>query len=171
MDNDEQPKSLKERMNDIEKSLIDIKDNKKSKKFKLPFKAKLSKNNIKKNYVTVELIHENGNIEFLKTPINNGTIEIEGVPRISTTDYTIFYKGKPFIILPAWSMIPFSPVENYEQTVRDKLTTAGRRLIIERMKLDAIKAKKGSFGIIGWVFLGLAVLGVGYFLIKGGKLF
>lgn len=170
---DEQPtKSLKKRMEDIEKSLGGLRDNSEKKyKFKLPFKARLSKLKVKKNFITVQLIHENGHIEFLKTKIVNGTIEIEGCPRISTADYTIYYKGKPFIILPSWSLKPFSPVENYEETVKNQMTTAGRRLIIERMKLDAIKPKGKGFGLIGWIVLGAIVIGVGYFLIKGGKIF
>jgi hypothetical protein len=172
MDDDEKPASLKERLNNIEQSLSEGKKKEKKFKFKIPFKGKLSKQNIKKGFVTVQILHENGSVDFIKTKIDNGTISVEGCPRISTADYTIFYKGKPLIILPAWSLIPFSPVDNYEQTVKDKLTTAGRRLIIERMKLDAIKAKKGmGFGLIGWIVLGAAVIGVGYFLIKGGKIF
>jgi hypothetical protein len=167
----EEQKPLKDRISEMEKTIEELSTKSSNKKFKLPFRAKLSKVAIKKNFITILLIHENGNLQFLKTPIVNGTIDIEGVPRIATADYTTFYKGKPFMILPAWSLKPFSPADNYEDTVQKDLTTAGRRLILERMKLDAIKPKKMGFGIIGWVILGIAVVGVGYYLIRGGKIF
>ena len=167
---DEQ-KPLKDRISDMEKIIEELSKSSSSKKFKIPFSAKLNKAKIKKNFITVLLIHENGNLQFLKTPIINGTIDIEGVPRIATADYTVFYKGKPFMILPSWSLKPFSPADNYEDTVQKDLTTAGRRLILERMKLDAIKPKKMGFGMIGWIILGIAVVGVGYYLIRGGKIF
>lgn len=170
-DEENKQTNLKDRLNNIENALERLAEKSEKKKFKIPFKGRLSKPNIKKGYVTVQVIHENGHIEFLKTPVVNGTIDVEGIPRLSTADYTLQYQGKPLIILPSWSLKPFSPVDNYENTVQEKLTTAGRRLIIERMKLDAIKPKMAGFGMIGWIVLGLVILGVGYYLIKGGKLF
>ena len=163
--------SLKDLMKKNNKILQDLMDKSEPKKFKLPFRAKVSKTNIRKNFITVQIIYENGNVEFIKAPIKNGTIDVEGIPRISTADYTLFHKGKPIIILPAWSLKPFSPVENYEETVQKDMTTAGRRLILERMKLDAIKPKGMGFGMIGWVVLVIVIAGVGYYLFKGGKLF
>lgn len=168
---EEKEESIKELLKKNNKVLMDLLEKSEPQKFKLPWKARLSKGNIRKDFITVMIIYENGNIEYLKAPIKNGTIDIDGIPRLSTADYTLYYKGKPMIILPAWTLKPFSPVENYEDTVKEDMTVAGRRLLIERMKLDAIKPKGVGFGAIGWVILLLVLAGAGYYLFKGGKLF
>lgn len=173
MENEEnnEEESLKELMKKNNKILRDLMEKSEPAKFKFPFKAKLSKGNIRKNFVTVQIIQDNGDIEFIKVPITNGTISIDGIPKLATSDYTLHHKGKPLIILPAWSLEPFSPVEHYKETVKKDMTTAGRRLMLERMKLDAIKPKGMGFGAIGWIILILVVAGIGYYLFKGGKLF
>jgi hypothetical protein len=168
---EDKEESLKELLKRNNKILQDLMVKSEPSKFKLPFKAKLSKGNIKKDFITVMLIYENGNTEYIKAPIKNGTIDVDGIPRLSTSDYTLYYKGKPMIILPAWSLQPFSPVGNYSDTVRNDMTIAGRRLILERMKLDVLKPKGAGFGAIGWIILIIVLVGAGYYLFKGGKLF
>ena len=61
---------------------------------------------------------------FPDTP-DDGTIMVDGVPRISTIDYKLNYKGKPWVIIPEWSLKPFSSSENYEQTIKDKMNIEG----------------------------------------------
>ena len=141
------------------------------KKFKMPGVVKLPKSKIKKNWVTAIMINENRTMDAIRVPVEDGTIKIDGIPRIATTDHIISWRGKPVVILPSWSIKPFSPEENYEKSVREQMTTTGRKLVIAKMKRDTIDPKKGSFGMIGWIIVLLVVAGVGYYLFKGGKLF
>lgn len=163
---DESMKDMIKKLNEKIDVMSQQKENKS--RFKIP---KLSNGFVKKNFVNVIYIKENSNIQLLKMPIENSTISIEGVPRLSTADCVLQYKGKPTIILPAWSMKPFSPRNNYDETVNEKWSIAGRKLIIDRMHRDAIEAKKKMGGMIWWIILGVVALGAGYYLLKGGKFF
>ena len=141
------------------------------KRWRLPRMARLNKKRLKRNFVTVLVINENRNVDAVRLPIEDGCIVVDGVPRIATQDYTLLFNGRPMIILPAWSLKPFSPEENYAETVRNELTTAGRKLIAAKMKLEAVQPKKKiAGGIGGWIILGLAILGIVYYFIKRGKL-
>lgn len=142
-------------------------EDKKIKKPKLPG-GKLSLTDLKKNYVTVQIINDNREVKFIKLPIENGCVVIDGVPKMSMTEFMLTHKGKPLIILPSWTLKPFSPVDSYNQTIQDKVTLAGRKLIIEQMRKEAIVGKKMTFGWWAWALLGLAIIGIIYYLTKGG---
>jgi len=165
----------KESIKEFVKFLVENQDRliqeKQIKKFTMPRAFKLPTSKIKKNWVTTLLINENRTMAAVKVPVEDGTIKIDGIPRISTTDYILIWKNKPIIILPAWSLKPFSPEENYEKTVKEDMTTTGRKLVIAKMKHDIIVPKKMGFGIIGWIILFAALGGVGYYLFRGGKIF
>lgn len=169
MAEEENMKDILKKINEKIDTLSEKKENKS--KLKIPFGSKLSKPNLKRNYINVIYIKENGHFDVLKLPIEKGTIEIDGVPRISTADCILNYKNKPFMILPSWSLKPFIPQEDYEETVKDKWGIAGRKLIIDRMHRDAIDSKKKNIPLIWWIILGMIVIGAGYYLFSGGKLF
>lgn len=151
--------------------LIEIRDKlsekEKKKEFKLPFTAKLSNKQTKDNWVTVCQVTEGRQIAFTKCPIKEQTYMLNGVPRIATPEEILHYKGKPFIIQPSWSVKPFSPTDNYEGAIAKGYTNQGYRLLLNIMESEGIQtAKKIGWGII--VIGGLILLGVGYYLIKGG---
>ena len=141
------------------------------KPWKIPWGARVGKTAIKKGYATICIINENGGTRFIKAKVEDGTISIDGFPRLATADYCLSHNGKPFYIIPTWSMKPFSPVEHYAETEREKMNMAGRRVILAKLEREAIKPTGKGFGMIGWIILGAIVLGVGYYLITGGKLF
>lgn len=163
--------TLKEKLDillDQQNKLLSEKDRKKG--FKIPFKAKLSKKQLTNNWTNVVLLKENRNMSIVKVPIEDGCINIEGIPRIAIADYVFMYNNKPCIVLPNWSIKPFSPEENYDDTVKEKLTTTGRALVFAKMKKDVIATKK-SFGSFMWIILVVILAGVGWYLFKGGKIF
>jgi hypothetical protein len=162
--------NLKEMIKKIAENQEKLLQTKETKEYKLPRPARLSFGKIKKNFITAIIINENRTLDFKKVQIVDGCVELDGVPRMSTTDYVVHYKGKPFIILPSWSIKPFSPQEHYDDTIKNNSTNTGRKLIIAKMKHDQIVPKK-SFGGLGWILLILALVGVGYYLFKGGKFF
>ena len=148
---------------------VDTKD--KKKKFKLPSKARLSRRNLRDNYVTVLHLNNNHTGEFLKVKIDESTTMVNGIPRIANTEEIIYIDGKtPLIIQPEWSVKPISISDNYEKSVKDELTSEGFSVLLNRMKKEAIKTKKKMSGWI--IVLILAVIGVaGFFLLGGTKLF
>lgn len=142
----------------------------KAKKWKMPFSGKLSKFNLKRNYITVMYIKDNKSVDFLKVPIDQETITIDGLPRASSADYVLSYKGKPMMIQPSWSVAPFMPDKDISETEKLGLSSKARKLVFAKMKNDIIvPPKKGR--MMMWVILIIAVLGIGYYLMKGGKLF
>jgi hypothetical protein len=142
----------------------------KKKKFKIPFKARVKMRELKKNYITVLHLNNNHTGYFIKVPIDESSTMINGIPRIATTEEIIYIDGKtPLIIQPEWSVKPISISDSYEDTVRQQLTSEGFSVLLNRMKKEAIIAKKK---LSGWlIFLLIAVIGViAFFLLGGGKL-
>ena len=161
----EEETSIKDELKKLNANFDQLLSSGKMKKFKLPSKGKMSKTDLKNNYATVIAIGDNREIKFAKAQINEGTINFDGIPRIATTDYMLSYQGKPAIILPNWSVRPFSPVENYSQEVKEKMTSAGYKLLINRIELGKVADKK-KFGN-WWIFpLILGVIVIGYILLK-----
>ena len=147
-----------------------IEQPKDKKKFKIPFKAKVKVNELKKNFVTVLYLKNNHTGEFIKVPIDESSTMINGIPRIATTEEIIYIDGKtPLIIQPEWSVKPISISDNYEQAVKEQLTSEGFTVLLNRMKKEAIISKKKMSGWL--IILIIAVIGiVGFILLGGGKL-
>ena len=162
----EQEKSKIDRIEEKLDMLVETKEPKK-KLFKLPFKAKVGKKKVEQGYTTVLKINDNRVITFEKQKIDDQTIMVDGVPRIATADEILSYKGKPFIIQPSWSTKPFSPTDNYAGAVRDSYTTQGWRLLLSRLKSDAIIAKKKVNGMLIFGII-IVVVVLGYLVTKGG---
>ena len=159
-------KELKEIITKTEEEKV-VKE-KKHKPFKIPYKAKISKPKARKNYVTVMLVNENGNIDFTREQIVDQSVMVDKVPRIATADVVCQYKGKPMIIQPSWSVKPFSRTDHYIETELQMLNTKGYKVLMDRMKKEALQAKKA---ISWWLIIGgLLLLGVVvYFLWQGPK--
>jgi hypothetical protein len=147
-------------------------DKEKPKKFKLPFKGRVKGSRAKKGYVGVIRINENGVINATKELIEEQTLMVEGVPRLANPDYILNWKigtkTYPVVILPSWSVKPFSPSEDFKRSLTDGSNTAGYRLLLNRMKLSVVDDKKKGLGKLGWIF-GAVVIGIiAYALISGG---
>ena len=125
---------------------------------------KLGKGAKKKGYVNYLYIHENGEIEPLKVPIQEMTSLIEESPRLARPEEILSYQGNPTIIQPSWSSEPFSMVNNYEQTIKDKMLSAGYRLLALRAEQGNIKPKKKISGTMIF-FIIVAILVVGYLVL------
>lgn len=161
-------KSLRELIEDLNRKIEDQAERPKVKKgFKIPFKAKVGNAKAKKGWTTVLVVKENRNVRFEKQMIDEQTVVVDGIPRIVTPEETLYYNGKPFVIIPSWSVKPFSPEKNYEQTVKDQYTSQGYRLLLNALKSEAIKPKRAVSGLLAiGIVLALAVLG--YMAYKGG---
>lgn len=126
---------------------------------------KLGKIEQKKGYVRYIFIGENKQIKVMKIPIEEGTTMVEGIPRIATADYMLNWDGQPTIIQPAWSVEPFSPVKNYEESVQKQMTAQGHKLLLNRIELGGIKAKKKISGAV--IFFIIVILAIAAYMLLG----
>jgi len=160
---------IQEDLKDIKKfmSKDDVKD--KEKKFRFPFGKKVGRSQKKKNYLTVLLLNENGTYNFKKYQINEQTIMHELIPRLATTGHVMFNKkGNPMVILPNWSVEPFSPKSHFEKSLEDGSNKKGFQILMNKMKSEQISAKKSMGNVLKWV-IGLVIAAIiGYALLTGG---
>lgn len=129
----------------------------KKKKFKLPRKARISKRKLKSGYVTVVVMNDNHNIDFIKEEIEGSTIRLGDTWHAIEDEDIFFFKGKPIIFLPKKRKNPYNPLKLPNETY-------GQKHIMARMKNDVIKVKRKLGGVIIWVILGLGAL---YFITQG----
>ena len=77
-------------------------------------------------------------------------------------------KGNPLIILPNWSLEPFSPLVHYEKSLIDGNNITGFKLLMAKMLKDQVGAKAKISGAVKWI-VGVIIAGIiGYALLTGG---
>lgn len=158
---------LNKELQDI-KAMLAPEDKENKKKFRLPFGKKVGVSQKKKNYITIMKINENGNIDFQKRQIKEQTFIEDGIPRLGTPDYVLRWKKNPMIIIPSWSVKPYSPEEKHKQSLEDGSNTKGYKILMAKMASETIKPTKQMGGMVKWI-LGLGLLAIiGYALISGG---
>lgn len=131
-------KSLRDEIGELKEIIKETggKNKKKPKEFKLPFKAKINNSKLKSGYVTVVKIEENRGVDFIREPIKDGTIKLDGDTFHAVKEEDIFhYKGKPIIFQPKNKLNPYNPLQ-------DKHETYGQKYIMARMEGDKITNKK-----------------------------
>ena len=136
-----EPETLGEKVRRLEKLVEDVAEVKpKKKKFRMPIKGKISKSRLKQGYATVLVIGENDNANFTREPIIDGTVKIGDTFHAADSDDCLSYKGKPLLVIPKKSNIPYNP--NHI-----KNTTFSQKHIMSRMMNETLdKAKKLGFG-------------------------
>jgi len=141
----------------------------KEKKFRFPFGKKVGRGQRKKNFVTVLLLSENGTYDFKKYKIEDQTILHDTIPRIASAGHVMFdKKGNPLIILPSWSLEPFSPLAQYKQSLIDGSNTTGYKLLMAKMLKEQVGSKAKISGAVKWI-VGLIIAAIiGYALLTGG---
>lgn len=160
----EEEETLKQKLDKIVTKLEE-QETKTKKKFKLPWSLTWNKGQYRKrNYAIIQVVKMNGSVDFKKVPIEDNTIKLGEVSHEATADYVLRYKKYPMIILPEWSLKPFSPRENMVETIEEGRLSSAEKFILHRIKMDMIKPKmKWSFGTL---FVILAVLVGGFVLLN-----
>ena len=183
----EEKKGLREELNFIseqlkEKGIIDEnkQDLDKKKKFKLAFmssswwKAKLGRRHVKRKWIIIFHL-KNRSLQIYKKQIVDQTVMIDGIPRIATDDNILLWNGrKPTLIIRDYSVKPISPSdisymdvsEDAVQQGKKGLNVAGYRILMDRMKNEALKSKK-PIPMWIWAIAGLLVAGGIAYLIWG----
>ncbi len=167
--NEEQkPKPLTEQIKDLSKFKEQVLSGEiKTKNLKLPRKAKVTKRKLKKGYIGILKIDENGNISAEKQRISGFSYRTaDGLYHATDGREKLFWQGKfPVIIQPSWKNTPLMI-----DPKQDKNDTYGQPYIKARLLADVIKVKSKGGSIIIWILLaGAALFGVNYLL--GGKFF
>jgi len=148
------------------KELVKRQEEGKEKKFKYPFGKKVGKAQRKKNFITVLKLNENGSCEFVKRQIKDQVFWEEGIPRLAAAGYVMQDRGNPLVILPSWSVEPFSPVDNFKQSLINGSNSRGYQVLLANMEGEAIK-NKPSVGWLKWVGI-LGLLGIVIYAIMTG---
>lgn len=161
----EDNRNLVEKVDLIYDSLIKKGDKTKKKRMKIPRKAKIRKRKIKKSWVGVLKVHENGTLSGEKVKIKGGAFRTkDGKYHATDGREILFWRGKfPIIIQEAKKKNPKRFILNKGE---DKVY--GQEQIMARMLGDMIKVKKKNASMIIWLIV-LGVLGyIGYSLFFGG---
>lgn len=154
--------SIAERLAKLEGS---VQEDVKTKRLKLFRKAKANKRRIKKGWVGILRVDENGNMAGERQKVEDMTVRLkDGTYHATDGREVLFWEGKfPVIIQPTWKINPI-------QLRKDKEVNEvyGQKYIMARMLRDAIIMKnKGSMSIIIWVLvIGAAALAIKYFMGK-----
>jgi len=136
----------------------------KTKKLKIPRKAKVRKGKAKKGWIGVVKIDENGIISGEKQKVEDSTIRLKDKTYHAINGEEIgMWEGKfPVILLQTWRKNPLKIKRG-----DDKNETYGQKYIMARMLGDTIKVKAGgSMGLL--YILGILVaLYIGYMALTG----
>lgn len=165
---EERPKTILEELKELkefkERTLA---GNNKVKKLKPPRKAKVKGRNLKKGYIGILKVDENGNLTGEKQRITGSSYkDSEGYYHSTDGKELLFWQGKfPVLIQPSWKNNPLDLRKD------SKNETYGQPYIKAKILADTIKVKsKAGGGIILWILLGVGAL-VGLNYIMGGSLF
>lgn len=136
----------------------------KTKKFKIPRKAKVRKGKIKKGWIGIVKIDENGNISGEKQKVEDSTIRLKDKTYHAMNGEEVgMWEGKfPVIIQQTWRKNPLKIRRGEESN-----ETYGQKYIMARMLGDTIKIKaQNAMGLL--YIVGFAVLAyIGYMAITG----
>ena len=76
-------------------------------------------------------------------------------------------KGNPLVILPNWSVEPFSPLQHFTNSLENGSNTKAYKILLSKMLSEQTKPKKEMGNMIKWI-LGLGLVGViAYAFISG----
>ncbi len=149
--------------------LAELRDHKESnikrKKMKIPRKAKVRKGKMKKGWLGVIKIDENGNISGEKQKLEDSTIRLKDKTYHAVQGDEIgMWDGKfPVIILPVWKKNPIK----LKRSEGEANETHGQKYIMARMLGDTIKVKaEGAKGIM-YIIIAAAVAYGAYMLFTG----
>ena len=163
--------SLKNTLQNIDKKLEELVGKKELQEVsfwnKWKFWQNLTKGNIKRNWVNIVYISDNKNLRILKAPIDENVIMIDNIPHVVNASDIMLHKGKPTIIVPSWSLTPFSPSQNITETNNAGNSTRGWEYVMNYLKKTEIKAIKNA-GAMMWIIGGIVVIGGLYYIIKSG---
>lgn len=168
----EEEKSLKEVLAELSTSVNELKEAKKTgtKKWNLPFFTRfgMGKKKKRRGYVVFMNIGLNKAVTFIKAPIEDNVALVNNVPHVIEPEDILIWKNKiPMVVQPQWDERPLNVKQSFSEAVEQKRTTMGWEYIMNFILKTQIKAKKSI--PTGLIIIGvIAIVGLGYYLIKSG---
>lgn len=159
---DTENKPLKTKVDEM----YDAWSDKKKKKIKIPRKAKVGRSKIKKGFVGLLRIDENGNISGYKTKIEGSSYNSsKNIYHATDRTEILKWEGKyPILIQPTWKKNPLYIAKETGEINE----TYGQPYIKAKMLKDVILVKKNAGMGIAWI-IGIAVAGyIAYSIFTGG---
>jgi uncharacterized Rmd1/YagE family protein len=149
---------------------MDPKDKKKKDK---PFriKKKLSRRQMRDNYILVFFIRNNLTIAVRKEKIENDMIHIKELDKyyMATADYIFRYEKFPAIMIQEWNAEPINPTMLARKAIDDRTSAVHDKFVVTAAKLAVVPTKKKfSMGLI-WIIVGVIALLVIFSLVFGKK--
>ena len=137
----------------------------KIKDLKIPRKAKVRKSKLRKGWIGILKVDENGNLSGEKVRISGSSFNTkDGLYHSTDGREILFWEGKfPILIQPTWKKNPL----NIRMKETDKNETYGDPYIKAKILRDVIKVKKSGGGIVLWIII-LIVGYIGYTALFGG---
>jgi len=144
-------KSIREEINELKQLMENPR--KKQKQFKLPLGIRASgvMGAFKKqNKIIVQIIKANGSTAFTIAKIEDNTVKVKDNIYDASAGHILRYKKYPLLIIPEWNIKPispesketrpepFNPKENMEKAAAEGTLTAAEKLIITKMKMEAV---------------------------------
>lgn len=151
--------SLKEKVDMLYSSMEEGRKPRK-RKIKIPRRAKVNRRKMKKGWVGIIRIDENGSIAGERQQIEDSSYRLkDGTYHSSDGKEMLMWEGKwPVVIQSVKRKNPTNFMEEENETY-------GQKYIMARMLKDAIKVKRAGGNIILWlVIIGAILFGVNYFL-------
>lgn len=139
----------------------------KKKPLKIPRKAKVKGRKLKKGYVGIIKIDENGNMSGEKQKISGMAYKAsDNLYHASDGREILFWEGKfPVMLQPSWRINPLKI-----DPTKEKNETYGDNYKMAKMLGDSIKVKAKKGGILIWLLIaGAGLFGINYLM--GGSLF
>jgi len=171
----DQPPSEPELSSKYQKELEKVKEITKKKSeaaTKKYFKAK--KNKIKNGYVTAWFLRSNKIVDARAVQIGAELITdpITGNKHKCDVADIFYYKNKPLIVVPEWSIVPLNPTEHKERSDNKGFSPDPQKVAIKACEMSNDLVKKGTgLDAKKLVFIGVIILVALYFLkdfISGG---
>lgn len=151
---EEKDLSMSEKLDLLIESQVEEKK-KKDKKFRMPLGVALGSWRMNRQpYAIIFYLRTNGQIDIQMKKIEDDTVKFGEYIYEASSNSIWRYKRKPVIILKEWDMKPLTAKEEFQQAVSDGTLTAGEKLIITKMQLDAIK--KGVQ--VNWLTIGVLII-------------
>lgn len=137
----------------------------KTKKWKLPSKAKVKGGKMKKGWVGIFFVNTNKSVTLEKQKVESGTYKTKDGNIHVTDGHEIFYVDGKFPCV--WQRYDKLNPTNLFPQEKDKDECYGQDMVFKRMKSDLIKPKR-SFGGILWF---LIIAAAAYFILTKFHIF
>lgn len=158
-------KNLKEKVDILYEELSSPNKKKRKKAMRLMRKAKVSRSKLKKGYIGIIRIEENGNMSGEKVQVQDFVYKLKkGNYHYTDGGEKVWWNGKhPVLFQQTWKLFPV----DFRKDPQERNETKGQKLVMATMKKDLITKKSGGSNII-WIVLLIIAAIVGYSVIKGG---